>query len=206
MGWKIELWQVPTRLQWDCLESAITRQSTLLQKIVPALLWFWWIVLWSTIDCNMRPILEQLGTFVCNLWITQDFVAIRSISLRSCIVLQSHRNSIWYCRLRSELAPRGPWVDCAPVPLRWIAVWLLSDCDCGAILGQLLAFDCNPRSNPSELYQDCLEYAIDPQSTGLQNTVSRLWQDCEEPEKAVSVIAGHWEDCGGPPDKDRGRT
>ena len=52
--------------------------------------------------------------------------------------------------------------------------------------------------------QDFLGYAVDPQSTGLQNTVYRLWQDCEEPEKAVSGIAGRREDCGGPPDEDPG--
>ena len=52
-----------------------------------------------------------------------------------------------------------------------------------AILGQLMAFGCNL----SELCQDCLNPAIDPQFTGLH-------QDCKEPENSVSGIARHLED------------
>ena len=52
-----------------------------------------------------------------------------------------------------------------------------------AILSRLKAFGCNL----SELCQDCLNPAIDPQFTGLH-------QDCKEPENSVYGIARHLED------------
>ena len=96
--------------------------------------------------------------------------------MQSFMVSQSHRNSIWLCGLRSELASFGLILS------RFRLGGLHSDFCLIAILGQLMAFGCNL----SELCQDCLNPAIDPQFTGLH-------QDCKEPENSVYGIARHLE-------------
>ena len=105
------------------------------------------------------------------------FWYIALLLMQSFMVSQSHRNSIWLCGLRSELASFGLILS------RFRLGGLHSDFCLIAILGQLKAFGCNL----SELCQDCLNPAIDPQFTGLH-------QDCKEPENSVSGIARHLED------------
>ena len=98
--------------------------------------------------------------------------------MQSFMVSQSRRNSISLCGLRSELA------SFVLILSRFRLGRLHSDICLIAILGRLKVFGCNL----SELCQDCLNPAIDPQFTGLH-------QDCKEPEKPVSGIARHLEDC-----------
>ena len=99
-GWN----RIAMGLPWICNPTTIHVIVAALPRILGGL----WIVIGG-----------QLGTLLCNLWITPNFGA---VLLRSFMVLKSHRNSIWMCWLRPGLAS---WQLCRG--LGWIAVWYLSE-------------------------------------------------------------------------------
>ena len=113
------------------------------------------------------------------MWITQDFGAI--FAMHCGFAISSQFNLIVAIAF-------GIGMDFGLILPRFRLGGLQSDCNSGAILRRLLAFGRNPRSNLSKLCQDCIRYAIDPQSTGLHITFSRF----------CGRIAGHREDCRGP--------
>ena len=117
---------------------------------------------------------DNLERFACNLWISQDLVAILSIPWQSFTVLQSRCNSIGLYRITNGL----PWIDnptTIPIAKDCVGIARVLTISSqfnlivqivvkiGAILDWSKAFGCNP----SQLCHDCIQFAIKVQSSDL---------------------------------------
>ena len=85
-----------------------------------------------------------------------------------------------------------------------IGDWFPSDWDDRAILGQLMAFCCNPEAIRLDLVRIALNLQSIHNPQDCKMWFTRLRQDCEEREEPGYRIAGLPEDCTGPPDKGLG--